>query len=172
MKEIQQFIITAMMTAWFWGSLIVMGVLLESIALYYQYSLNELPCVLCIHFRLLISGLIIIGFLGVLLRKYQWGRGLLSLSLLLLSIGMLERAYQLVGTERGFVIGECSMSLGLPQWLAVDQWIPWLFGVQTTCGYTPIIVGNISMAESLMAMSVVLCLSAIVMLLLLFKRNP
>jgi disulfide bond formation protein DsbB len=63
------------------------------------------------------------------------------------------------------------MSLGLPQWLAVDQWIPWLFGVQTTCGYTPIIAWNISMAESLMAMAVVLCLSASVMLFVALQRN-
>lgn len=155
---------TLMTTARFWGLFIVVGVLLESVALYYQYGLNEPPCVLCIHFRLLVAGLIIIGVLGLWLREHQWGRALLSFSFLLIAAGMLERAYQLVGTEQGFVIGECSMSLGLPTWLAIDQWMPWLFGVQTTCGYTPIIAWNISMAESLMAMAIVLCLSAIVML--------
>jgi len=160
-----------MTTARFWGLFIVIGVLLESVAVYYQYVLNEPPCVLCIHFRLLVAGLIIIGLLGVWLRKHQWGRGLLSISFLVISASMLERAYQLVGTERGFVIGECSMSLGLPEGLAIDQWIPWLFGVQTTCGYTPIIAWNISMAESLLAMSIMLCFSAVVMLFVALKRN-
>lgn len=167
MKKIQKML----MTAGFWGFFIIIGVLLESIALYYQYGLNEPPCVLCIHFRLLVAGLIVIGFVGLGLRQQHWGRVIASLGILLLSIAMLERAYQLVGTERGFVIGECSMSLGLPQWLAIDQWMPWLFGVQTTCGYTPIIAWNISMAESLMAMAIVLCLSAIVMLFVALQRN-
>lgn len=167
MKKIQKLI----MTIEFWSVFIVIGVLLESVALFYQYVLNEPPCVLCIHFRLLVAGLIIIGLFGLWLRKYSWGQGLLSLSFLLMATGMLERAYQLVGTERGFIIGECGMSLGLPTWLAIDQWIPWLFGVQTTCGYTPIIAWNISMAESLLAMSIVLCFIAMVMLFAALKKN-
>lgn len=166
MKNIQKW----MMTQRFWGLFIVLGVLLESVALYYQYVLNELPCVLCIHFRLWIALLIIIGLIGFFIANHRWGRRLLSLALLLVSGGMLERAYQLVGTERGFVLGECSMSLGLPQWLAIDQWIPWLFGVQTTCGYTPIIAWGITMAECLMAISVILLITAVVMLLSAFKK--
>jgi disulfide bond formation protein DsbB len=154
----------------FWVLWLTLGITLESVALYYQYVLDEPPCVLCIQFRLLVALLIIVGLLGVGLKNTRLGHSLLSLTLLLTSVGMLERAYQLVGTERGFVLGECSMSLGFPQWFAIDQWIPWLFGVQTTCGYTPIIAWGISMAEGLMAMSIALVIMTTWMLLVSLKR--
>ncbi len=159
-----------MLTQWFWALWVLLGVTLESTALYYQYVLNELPCVLCIQFRLLMLLLIIIGLLGVFLRHNPWVRRLLSFALLLTSAGMLERSYQLLGTERGFVIGECNMDLGLPQWFAIQEWIPSIFEIQTTCGYTPIIAWGISMAESLAALSIVLFIVASIMLLLSFKK--
>jgi disulfide bond formation protein DsbB len=159
-----------MLTQWFWGLWVLLGVILESTALYYQYVLNEPPCVLCIQFRLLMLLLIIMGLLGVFLRHKPWARRLLSFSLLLTCAGMLERSYQLLGTERGFVIGECNMDLGLPQWFAIQEWISSIFEIQTTCGYTPIIAWGISMAESLAALSIVLFIVASLMLLLSFKK--
>ena len=154
----------------FWFFLMALGFMLEGTALYYQYVLQELPCVVCIQFRLLVAGLIILSITGLFIRKSKTGLWLISLLLLLLFIGMLDRSYQLLGTERGFFIGSCSMELGFPAWLAIDKWIPWLFGVKTTCGYTPIIAFGITMAEGLMAMSVGLTLMVLLMLYSLTKR--
>ena len=50
------------------------------------------------------------------------------------------------------------MDLGLPWWFALDKWVPWLFEVQTSCGYTPLIIFNITMAEVLLVISLVLLL--------------
>jgi disulfide bond formation protein DsbB len=62
------------------------------------------------------------------------------------------------------------MDLGLPQWFAIQEWIPSIFEIQTTCGYTPIIAWGISMAESLAALSIILFIVASIMLLLSFKK--
>ena len=67
---------------------------------------------------------------------------------------MVERSYQLLGTERGFVFGDCGFELGLPSWLAIDVWIPSIYRIETSCGYTPELIFGITMAEFLMVFSV------------------
>ena len=69
---------------------------------------------------------------------------------------LVERSWQVLAVERGWTFGDCGMSLGMPEWFALDKWLPSVFEVQTACGYTPIIAFNISMAESLLAISIAL----------------
>ncbi|NNE64823.1 MAG: disulfide bond formation protein B, partial [Gammaproteobacteria bacterium] len=71
-------------------------------------------------------------------------------------VGLLERSWRLLAIERGWIFGDCDMDLGMPAWFALDKWFPSLFEVQTSCGYTPLIMFNISMAESLVVISALL----------------
>ncbi|MDH5436456.1 MAG: disulfide bond formation protein B, partial [Gammaproteobacteria bacterium] len=54
---------------------------------------------------------------------------------------------------RGFIEGECGFDTGLPVWFDVQNWVPWLFRIETTCGYTPVIMFGITMSESLLFIS-------------------
>jgi len=83
---------------------------------------------------------------------------------------MTERAYQLLGTERRFIDGECSAGLNFPDWIAVDKWIPWLFQPMTSCGYTPEVLFGITMAESLMVFTVVMLLFCLWLFVLTLKK--
>ena len=74
---------------------------------------------------------------------------------------MTERSYQLLGVERGWIFGECDMSSGLPSWLALEKWFPWLFEIYEPCGYTPYLLFNISMAEALIVLSTLMSLICI-----------
>lgn len=152
----------------FWVALILIGFALEGIAYYYQYILEEPPCILCIHFRLLVVLMIVFSFLGLSLKSSKVGTTLVSVALLLVFGGMAERSYQLLGTERGFIMGECAATLNFPNWIAVDQWFPSFFAPWTSCGYTPKLFFDITMAEALMAFSVVMTLLAIGMLVASF----
>ena len=99
---------------------------------------------------------------------------LAHLSVVFIAVSLTERSYQLLGTERGFVFSDCGFDLGLPAWFAIEEWLPWLFRVETSCGYTPEIVFDITMAEALMVMSVGLLLLSFCVFLgyLLYLKSP
>ena len=140
----------------YWLVYITGSLLLMTAALYFQYIREELPCLMCIQVRILLSLLILIAVIGLSTRKHPLMNALANISTVLVALTMSERAYQLLGTERGFVFSDCGFDLGLPAWLALDEWLPWLFRVETTCGYTPEIVFGITIAESLMVLSILL----------------
>lgn len=155
---------------WYWIALLVLGIGLELSALFYQYVLDYPPCVLCIHVRIWVLGIIFVSLFALKLSKI-WS-ALLSMQVLMtvLSIGLFERSYQLLGVERGFIFGECNMESGLPAWFALDSWFPAVFKIWAACGYTPELLFGVTMAEALIVMSfVLLLLSAVFTVYLLLS---
>jgi disulfide bond formation protein DsbB len=144
----------------YWLSLILLSIILLSTALFFQYGLHEPPCIMCIHMRLWVMLLFIVGVFGILTTDKPVANFVSQTAVLGITIGMAERAYMLLGTERGFVFSDCGFSLGLPEWLALEEWFPALFRIETSCGYTPEILFGITMAESLMVLSVILVLTS------------
>ena len=138
---------------WYWPAFIVSGTGLLAVALIYQHVLEEMPCVVCIQIRLLISLLVIIAGIGLLFRHNRVMTLFSHLSVVIVAISFVERCYLLLGTEKGFVFADCGFSLGLPTWFAIEEWLPWLYRIETSCGYTPEIIFGITMAEALMVLS-------------------
>jgi len=156
---------------WYWLAYIFGGVSLLAIALFYQYRLEELPCVVCIQIRLWFSLMIILSILGFLFRNKPWVNSALQFALVLSSVGLVERSYLLLGTERGFIFGGCGFDVGLPGWFAIEQWMPWLYQVESSCGYTPEILFGVTMAETLMLLSVCLVIVSAVVALVSLTGN-
>lgn len=154
---------TASRSRWYWLSLILIGVGFIGLALYYQYALDEQPCRFCIIERLWITGVVLVALCGLLVHVWRWPNLLAHLLTLVCALGMAYTAYQLLGTERGFTEGECSIVLDLGTWFRPDVWLPQVFKVQTPCGYTPLLPFGISMAEALSAVSALFVLVALVM---------
>ena len=150
-------------SAWYWLALVLIGLSFEGVALFYQHVLDEMPCVLCIHVRLLVLAVILVALAALFLRHFKWLNVLAHLLTVLVAAGLLERSYQLLGTERGFTFGDCGLDLGLPDWLALETWFPAVFKVQTSCGYTPELLFGITMAEALIVISVVFVFTSLVL---------
>ncbi len=150
---------------WYWLVYLLGGIFLIAAALYFQYIRGELPCTLCIQVRLWVSIFIIVSVIGLLLRNNKIMNTLAQFSVVMIALALVERSYLLLGTERGFVFSNCGVDLGLPAWFAIDQWLPWVFRVETSCGYTPIIAFGITMAETLIVLSVLLLIVSFFMLL-------
>ena len=146
---------------WYWLFMAALGISFIAVALYYQYVLEELPCVLCIQTRIWFSCLILVATIALVFhnRLITLASHLLTV---VISAGLLERAYQLLGTERGFIFSDCGFDLGLPAWLALDQWFPAMYRVESSCGYTPVLAFGITMAEALIVLSAALLLISLV----------
>jgi len=151
---------------WYWVGLICVGLILILAALFFQFYLEELPCVLCIHVRLWITLLVLVASLGLFVNKHKLTVAAVHASIVMVAAALVERSYQLLGTERGFVFGDCGFSLGMPAWFAIEEWLPWLYRVETSCGYTPEIMFGVTMAEALMVFSISLFLFSFSLLVL------
>jgi disulfide bond formation protein DsbB len=138
----------------FWLAMIVGALALEGIALYYQYALRQYPCMLCIHVRIWVAAFVPIGVLGLLLRNSRPGLVVAGAASVVAAIGMLERSWQTLATERGWTMGACEFTARLPDWFALDTWFPVIFQVQGPCGRTPTVLLGVSMAEALTALGV------------------
>jgi len=153
-----QFLVGLIQHRLYWIALVLSGLALEAGALYYQYVLDEWPCVLCIHIRIWVMAFVLLGILALFFTAsraaMRWFHGASAVIML----GLLERSWRVLAVERGWIFGDCDMNLGMPAWFALDKWFPWMFEVQTSCGYTPLIAFNISMAEVLLVISAALLL--------------
>ncbi|WP_157954414.1 disulfide bond formation protein B [Saccharospirillum mangrovi] len=157
---------------WYWLALVVGALALEGIALFYQHVLNEPPCLLCIHARLWVLGILLAGGLGMALRRHWWGLVAAQSVLIVSLLGLLERSWVGVQIERGLYEGACGMDPGFPAWFALDDWFPNVFQVWTMCGYSPIMPFGLTMVETLTYGSVLaLLVSALGMIALLLRRT-
>ena len=152
----------------YWVLLLILGLSMESVALYYQYVLDEWPCVLCIHVRIWVSGFIALSVLALIVKQSGWLTRVFHLTNTVLMIGFVERSWQTLAVERGWIFGDCNMESGLPPWFALDKWFPALFEVKTSCGYTPFIIFQISLAEVLMVVSSGLLITSLVLFIASF----
>jgi disulfide bond formation protein DsbB len=141
---------------WLWWAMLILGSGMFAAALYWQYALGEDPCQVCIHARLWVVAIALIGALMLVLPSNR-GTGFGGLVLLLVSsMGLGERSYYLYEIENFRGDGSCQFTLGMPDWFAVDRWFPALFEVRNICSYTPEIAFGISMAEALVVISVLI----------------
>jgi len=157
-----------------WLGLVIFGTGLEAVALYYQYALDEMPCIVCIHIRMWVAVIILVGLFALITNSvfnsntsYQLNRvwHLLNLGA---AVGFFERSYHVLAVERAWVVDSCGMGLDLPEWLSwlkVDQWIPWMFEAQVPCGYTPNVF-VLTMAEALVGISALYLVGSIILALL------
>jgi len=145
----------------YWLGLLLLGLAMEGVALFYQYRLDYAPCVLCIHVRIWLLGLIALSALALGLRRWRYGAAAMHGLVALLMVGMVERSWQLLATERGWTFGSCNMDAGLPDWFALDRWFPLVFEVKEACGYTPELLFGVTMAEGLLIFSAALLMLAL-----------
>ena len=137
----------------YWAVLILIGAALEGGALYYQYVLDEWPCVLCIHVRIWVVAFMLLAMVAIFCTSSIVATRIVHFLNVGIMVGLLERSWKVLAVERGWIFGDCDMDLGMPEWFALDKWFPSLFEVQTACGYTPLILFDITMAESLLVIS-------------------
>ena len=139
---------------WYWLALVLFGIALLSVALYYQYALGDEPCQVCIHARLWVVAFTLIALIMLITPQITLVRVVGNLGVLTAAVGLFERARYLYRLENGIGDGSCQFQLGMPDWFAVDRWMPWLFEVRNLCSFTPEMLLGLSMAETLMGLAI------------------
>ena len=136
---------------WYWLTLALFGIASLGVALYYQYALGDEPCQVCIHARLWVVAFTLIALIMLITPQIIQLRVLGNIGVVIAGVGLTERARYLYRLENGIGDGSCQFQLGMPDWFAVDRWMPWLFEVRNLCSFTPEMLFGLSMAETLMA---------------------
>ena len=149
---------------WYWLAIALFGIALLGVALYYQYALGDEPCQVCIHARLWVVAFSLIALVMLITPQIRILRILGNGGVLIAGVGLTERARYLYRLENGIGDGSCQFQLGMPDWFAVDRWMPWLFEVRNLCSFTPEMLFGVSMAESLTASAIGISLLALLAL--------
>ena len=149
---------------WYWLTIALFGIALLGVALYYQYALGDEPCQVCIHARLWVVAYTLIALVMLITPQIRILRILGNGGVLIAGVGLTERARYLYRLENGMGDGSCQFQLGMPDWFAVDRWMPWLFEVRNLCSFTPEMLFGVSMAESLTASAIGISLLALLAL--------
>jgi len=147
----------------YWAALVLIGIALEAAALYHQYVLDEWPCVLCIQVRIWVMAFILLGMIAIFCVQSKLAMRIAHGLNIVIMVGLVERSWNVLAVERGWIFGSCELDLGMPAWFALDKWIPSLFEVQTSCGYTPLLFFGITMAEVLLVFSASLLIMSAVL---------
>ena len=145
---------------WYWAVVAALGFMLLAVALYYQYALGDEPCQVCIHARLWVVAFTLIALIMLVIPQISLMRVVGNMGVLIAGAGLFERARYLYRLENGIGDGSCEFQLGMPDWFAVDRWMPWLFEVRNLCSFTPEMLFGLSMAETLMGVGAGVCLLA------------
>lgn len=109
--------------------------ILETIALYFQYGLELDPCVLCVYQRATIAGILITALVVSLAPGQRLLRITGYVALLSLAAYGIKLALDLVAAESGASFA-CSFEAEFPSWLALDDWLPAMFSPTGLCGDT------------------------------------
>ena len=134
----------------YWLTITAASLSMLVIALYYQYALGEEPCQVCIQARLWVFALLLVSMTTATLPEHRLWRLSGNLLALACAVGLGERAWFLYQLENGIGNGSCEFQLGMPDWFAIDQWLPSLFEVRNLCSFTPEMLFGLSMAEGLL----------------------
>lgn len=154
-----------------WLLLTVSVMILEGMALWFQYHLNYQPCVMCIYQRATLMGIMLAGIIGMILPAK--GFRLLPIVIWIIAAGATTHlAWQHTMLQlHPPLFASCDLFARFPSWLPLDQWLPVIFKATGSCLDRSWTLLNYSMPQWLLAFSVIYLLIAILVLLSQLKKN-
>lgn len=161
---------------WLWLCLTVTALVLEGLALYFQYGLNLQPCIKCIYIRCAVAGIAVAGLIGALSPKSGFIRLIALLGWLAAAIFGMWQSAELLEIEKIIAEGgfsTCPLFADFPAWLALDKWLPAVFEPTGSCGAIDWTFLDKSMAFwTWLTMWAYIIVAVIVLLAQPFKKNP
>lgn len=122
---------------WPWLFLAASALLLEVIALYFQYGMGLEPCVMCIYQRTAVFGIFLAAIPATLAPQNAVARTLSFSGWGVASIWGAKIANQHVDMQNPdnfMLLLSCDAFPNFPTWAAIHEWFPAIFEARGTCG--------------------------------------
>jgi protein dithiol:quinone oxidoreductase len=119
-----------------WTLLLLSALILEAIALYFQYGMGLEPCIMCIYQRNAVFGIALAALIGIsapgktsvrLIALAVWG--ISAIWGLLIAIEHVD-----IQSAANPFFTSCEIVPNFPDWLPLHQWIPAIFAATGDCG--------------------------------------
>ena len=117
-----------------WIMLLLLGIVLESCGLYFQYSLRLPPCVNCVYERACYLFFIVAGLIGFLCPSNFLIRNLANLTFMAGSaLGLLVSLDHMTSVYQSGFGASCKLKASFPSFMPLDEWLPWMFSPTASC---------------------------------------
>ncbi|EKE69127.1 disulfide bond formation protein DsbB [Gallaecimonas xiamenensis] len=120
-----------------WLLLASSALILEMVALFFQYGMRLEPCVMCVYQRVAVLGLFVAGVVGAFAPEKPLVRWAGIGGWLVSAIWGLKIAYEHVDLQLDpSPFKQCAFIPDFPAWFKVDQWLPAVFEARGDCTQT------------------------------------
>ncbi|WP_406666903.1 disulfide bond formation protein DsbB [Gallaecimonas sp. GXIMD1310] len=124
------------------------ALILEMIALFFQYGMRLEPCVMCVYQRVAVLGIFAAGVLGAIAPRMLWLRLAALVSWLIASGWGLKLAIEHVSLQTDpSPFKQCTFLPDFPFWFKVDKWFPAMFEARGDCTQTVWHFAGLSMPQ-------------------------
>lgn len=156
-----------------WFLLLFSALVLEAIALYFQYGMDLAPCVMCIYERVALFGIVFAGILGFIAPK-RWFFRLLGL---FVGLGSAVKGMALAIKHVDYQVNpapwnQCTYLAEFPSSFPLDKWFPLLFNPSGSCSEVTWQFLTLSMAQWIVVIFAFYTLLLLWVLLSQFKSVP
>lgn len=153
-------------------------------ALFYQYALGMEPCFLCIQQRALIFGIFIFSVAGYFFHVKKTGSPTVWRKFLVFCFALITAIFSLYGYDIAdahlanssqeafsYLFTSCGTGSPFPALLPLDEWMPSLFGVKTSCDGEIAKAFGVEMPVYVKFFSLLVCVLCCAKLIFAFKGN-
>lgn len=155
-----------------WILLLISGLVLESVALFFQYGMNLSPCVMCVYERVALFGIILSAIVGLIEPKCFITRTLaLIIGIISAVKGVLLSVKHVDYQLNPAPWNQCSYMAEFPQVLPLDKWFPLIFKPYGICSEISWTFLGFSMPQWLIIVFTSYCLVFILLIISQFKHK-
>ncbi len=156
-----------------WTLLLLSALILEGIALYFQYGMGLEPCIMCIYQRNAVFGIALAALIGMsapgkmpirLLAIAGWGVS--AIWGLLIAIEHVD-----IQSAANPFFAPCEIVPNFPGWLPLHEWIPGIFAATGDCGNIDWSLLGMSMPQWMIVIFACYCLVWLLVLLSQLKKT-
>ncbi|AAU37036.1 MULTISPECIES: disulfide bond formation protein DsbB [Basfia] len=136
-----------------WLLLAFSALVLELVALYFQYGMQLQPCVMCVYERVALGGILFAGIIGAIAPS-SWFFRFLGI---IIGLGASVKGFLLALKHVDYQLNpapwnQCAYLPEFPQTLPLDQWFPYLFKPIGSCSDIQWSFLGFSMAQWILVM--------------------